>query len=269
MSSINQNDIRRYRMRSTGIVYRVLGERHDEMDFAPVCGGVAMEVKRADVEEKFARCDMIHPRSPTCKQCGGEKFTLYGGVTVCVYCASQPSSTATHEPVASDADRFVRHLEWASETVRAWPEWKQDVAARSLGGATVAASADTVSKFIAKGDGFEAAERAIDALGELRDGWADVDSIAPSAASIATAKLVARALVGFGCEFEVDGDVDGGVALTMFGRRCRALFVISSRPYVSMVLTDESKNAPQSFRVDPLDPAKEIVRAMEFIGMAP
>lgn len=46
MSSINPNDLRRYRMRSTGIVYRVIGERHDEMDLAPVCGGVALEIKR-------------------------------------------------------------------------------------------------------------------------------------------------------------------------------------------------------------------------------
>jgi hypothetical protein len=175
---------------------------------------------------------------------------------------------AAHEPVASDADRFVMHLDGASETVRAWPEWKQEVAARVLGGTTVAARSDTVSKFIAMGDGFEAAERAIDALGELRDGWADVDSIAPSAASIATAKIIARSLIGFGCEFEVDGDVNGGVALTMFGRRSRAWFVISSRHCVSMVLTDKSKNAPQSFRVDPLDPAKEIVRAMEWTGKA-
>ncbi len=257
MSRIDPNDHRRYRMRSTGIVYRVIGERRDEMDFAPVRGGVALEIKRGVIDETFARCDLIDQKSPTCERCGGEKFTLYGGVTVCVYCASRPT--------ASEAERFVRHLEAANETVRAWPDWKQEVAAKVLGGEADTTSSDYASRLIRR-DGFAAAERAIDALGELRDGWADVDSIAPSTESIAAAKLVARCLIGFGCEFEVDGDVNGGVALTMFGNRRNVWFAIASHGFVTMVLTDETKNAPRSSRVDTLDPAKSIIEAMEWVG---
>mgnify|MGYP000249255122 CR=1 FL=1 len=266
MSKINQNDLRRYRMRSTGIVYRVIGERSDEMDFAPVCGGVALEIKRSVIDETFARCDLIDTKSPTCEGCGGEKFTLYGGVTVCVYCASrQPVSTSSESDAASDAERFVRHLEAASDAVRGCPAWKREVAEKVFGGPTDTASSDYASRLIPR-DGYAAAERAIDALGELRDGWADVDSIAPSSESIAAAKILARAMLGFGCEFDVDGDVNGGVSLTMFGHRRNAWFVVASDGLVSMVLTDGTKNAPRSPRVDTLDPAKSIIEAMEWVG---
>lgn len=254
MSGINPNDLRRYRMRSTGIVYRVIGERPDEMDFAPVSGGVAMEIKRADVEVAFARCDVIDPKSTTCKGCGGEKLTLYGGVTVCVYCASRAHESIGTPSSDDAAGRFVRHLENASKTVRE-PAWKRSVAARVLGVYSATSASDEAPRFlIAHEDGYAEAERYI-------------NSLKVNAACSTAANLLARSLVGFGCEFEIigEGGHGEGISLAIFGIARSAWFDVTRGGDVLLSLSEQTKNAPQTYKVDVTDLAREIERARRWI----
>ncbi len=112
----------------------------------------------------------------------------------------------------------------------------------------------------------ESASAACDALALLRDGWADVDSIAPTAESIDAARSLAHAMVDLGCEFEIDGDVNGYVSITICGAARNAWFsVIDAR---RVVLTIHGEGAPESTHVGLLNtPTDAILRAIK--GVSP
>jgi hypothetical protein len=95
----------------------------------------------------------------------------------------------------------------------------------------------------------ETATSALDALALLRDGWADVDSVAPSAESIEAARPIARALVDAGAEFEIDGDVNGHSSIAVYGDNGRhAWFSVIHRECV--VLAISGNESARTMRVD-------------------
>lgn len=101
----------------------------------------------------------------------------------------------------------------------------------------------------------ETATAELDALMLLRDGWADVDSIAPSAESIETARPIARALVDAGVEFEIDGDVNGHTSLAIYGDDARhAWFSVRRRERIVLVLSANGSLQTMPVDVDNLAP---------------
>lgn len=74
------NDLRRYRDRATGLVYRVIHDRGPSggPDLAPVLGGAAREVTPDAIERDYLRCDVTERAAPVCSTCGGEKLTIPG-----------------------------------------------------------------------------------------------------------------------------------------------------------------------------------------------
>ncbi len=111
----------------------------------------------------------------------------------------------------------------------------------------------------------ETASAACDALALLRDGWADVDSIAPTAESIEAARYLAHAMVDLGCEFEIDGDVNGYVSITICCAARNAWFSVIDAQRV--VLTLHGEGAPESAYVDLLNaPTDAILRAIKGVS---
>lgn len=112
----------------------------------------------------------------------------------------------------------------------------------------------------------ESASAACDALALLRDGWADVDSIAPTAESIDAARSLALAMVDLGCEFEIDGDVNGHAAITMNGPDGRIVwFSIITRRSTFLILSPEPRPSGSPI-VDIDNPESSILRAIEWVS---
>lgn len=111
-------------------------------------------------------------------------------------------------------------------------------------------------------------DAALDALALLPDGWADVDSIAPSAESIAAARVFARALLAAGCAFEVDGDVNGYVAVTMHAARGgrQAWFSVYDLSRGSLVMHGDPAAGNVTMRVAPGAPDDAIRAAREWVS---